>query len=216
MSFFLGWHLLDIFFLLLGCYFVIKGAFRGFVKEALSFGALIVTVWVGFRHSDTIGVLLGRTTGLNKEVAQVLAVVLVWLVISIIFSIIQRIMERVIEFTSLGSINRILGILTGLLKTTIVIYIVLVGGLLLAPIVEPTWMAQSDILVYSGRKWPEVRRMMIDIGALPKSTELPDGTLERILRPYRRGDGALPGSLEALGEPPGNRIANNGREKRVV
>lgn len=202
--------------MLLGCYFVIKGAFRGFVGEILSFGGLILTVWVGFRYADTVGVLLRSATGLNREFAQVLAVVVVWLVISIIFALIRRLMAQVIEFTSMGGIDRILGAFTGVLKTVIVIYIVLIGGLLLAPVVEPTWMAQSDVLVYSGRKWPEVRQLLIDVGALPRLTEIPDGTLERILRPYRRGDGALPGTAEAFVRPLSGGIANNGREKRII
>lgn len=196
MNFLLSWHMLDIFFLLLGCYFVIKGAFRGFVGEALSFGGLILSVYVGFRHSDTLGTLLGSASGLSKEVAQVLAVILVWLVLSIIFGLLRRILKKVIDFASLGGIDRMLGILIGVLKTIIVIYVVLIVGLLLAPVVEPTWMARSDVLVYAGREWPQVRRTLINVGALPKRTELPDGTLEQILRPYRRGNGSIPGMDE--------------------
>lgn len=201
MSFFADWHILDIFFLLLGCYFVIKGAFRGFVGEILSFGSMILSAYVGFRHSDTLGSLLGRAAGLNRQVAQLLAVVVAWLIVSIVFAVLRRILKRIIDFASLGGIDRILGILIGTLKTLVVVFVVLAGGLLLAPVVEPTWMSRSDVLVYAGRKWPEVRRLLIDIGALPKRTELPDGTLEQILRPYRRGNGSIPGDRGREGTP---------------
>lgn len=215
MSFFVNWHILDIFFLLLGCYFVIKGAFNGFVGEALSFGSMILSAYAGFRHSDALGSLLGRAAGLNREVAQVLAVVMVWLIVTIVFAVLRRILKKIINFASLGGIDRMLGILIGVLKTLIVVFAVLVGGLLLKPVVRPTWMSRSDVLVFAGRKWPEVRRLLINIGALPKRTELPEGTLEQILRPYRRGNGTIPGSGTGKGRPRGNTVYNK-KEKGIA
>lgn len=193
MSFFLSWHLLDIFFLLLGCYFIIRGAFRGFVGEILSFGGLIVSVYIGVRHSETLGGLLGSAAGLSKEVAQVLAVVLVWIVISLLFGVLRRVLKRILDFASLGGIDRIFGVLIGFLKTVIVVYMVIIGGLLLAPVVEPTWMGESTTLVYAGRKWPEVKQFLVNSRVLPERADLPGGTLEQILRPYRRGTGAPSG-----------------------
>lgn len=187
MSTFISWHLLDIFFMLLGCYFVIRGAFRGLVGETLSLGGLILSVYFGFRYSGSLGKLLSAVTGLNKEAAQVLSVVLVWIFISIGIAFLRMILKKVVDFASLGGLDRILGLLCGLFKTLVVIYAVLIGGLLLAPVAEPTWMSRSDALVYAGRWWPEVRSMLINTGVLPRETDLPDGTLEQILRPYRRG-----------------------------
>lgn len=200
MSFSLGWHLLDIFFMLVGCYFVIRGAFRGFIGEALSLGGLIFSVYVGFKYSDSLGNILGSAAGLNKGAAQVLAVILVWLVMSILFSLLQKILRKILDIASLGGVDRILGIFCGALKTIVVIYAVLIGGLLLAPVAEPTWMSHSDTLVFAGRKWPEVRRLLIGVNVLPRMTELPGGTLEQILGGYRRGlsvPGAAVTGLEA-------------------
>lgn len=215
MNFIADWHILDIFFLLLGCYFVIKGAFRGFVGEILSFGSMILSAYVGFRHSDALGSLLGRAAGLNREVAQVLAVIVAWLIVSILFAVLRRILKHIIDFASLGGVDRMLGVLVGLLKTLIVVFAVLTAGLLLAPVVEPTWMARSDVLVHAGRKWPAVRKMLIDVGALPKRTELPGGTLEQILRPYRRGNGQVPGSGSGKGRYRGDTVYNK-KEEGIV
>lgn len=194
MNFLIGWHMLDIFFLLLGCYFVIRGVFRGLVGEALSLGGLILSIYTGFRYSETLGRTLGSAVGLNKEVACVLSLVLVWLTISIIFSVLRRILRSVMDIASLGSLDRILGIFCGLFKTITVLYAVMIGGLLLSPIVEPTWMSHSDALICAGRKWPEVRRLLLDFGVLPPRTDLPDSTLEQIMRPYRR-ENRVPGAL---------------------
>lgn len=192
-----GWHALDIFFVLLGCYFVIRGCFRGFVGEILTFAGFLCALYVSFRFSDSLGGLLGRTTGLNEAVAQVLAIILVWLAVSLIVAVLRRILRTIVSAVSLGGIDRIFGIFCGLAKTVLVVYVVLIGGLLLAPVVEPTWMSHSDALKFAGRKWPEARQFLLDLGVLPEGTELPDGTLEQILRPYRDGN-ARPRGLDTL------------------
>ena len=61
------------------------------------------------------------------------------------------------------------------------------AGILLAPVANPTWMSDSDVLRYAGRGWPQFRSMLIGLGLVPNDTSLPDGTLEEILRPYRDG-----------------------------
>lgn len=186
--------MLDMFFLALGCYFVIRGMFRGLIGEVLSLGGLVLSVYVGFRHSGALGRVVRSMLGVNNEIAQVLAVVAVWLAVTLIFAILRRILRKGVELASLGVLDRVLGILCGALKTGIVIYAVLIGGILMSPVVEPTWMADSTALIYAGRKWPQVRSLMIDLKMLPGDTSLPNGTLEQMLRPYRRGSGA-PGTL---------------------
>ena len=61
------------------------------------------------------------------------------------------------------------------------------AGILLAPVANPTWMSDSDVLRYAGRSWPQFRSALIGLGLVPQDTSLPDGTLEEILRPYRDG-----------------------------
>lgn len=196
----IGWHALDIFFILLGCYFVIRGCFRGFVGEILTFAGFLCSLYVSFKFSGTLGGLLGRTTGLNIAVSQVLAIILVWLAVSLIVGMLRRILKTIVSAVSLGGIDRLFGIFCGLAKTVLVIYVVLVGGLLLAPVVEPTWMSQSEALNFAGRKWPEVRRFLMDMNVLPAGAELPDGTLDQILRPYRDGE-ARPRGFDSIYPP---------------
>lgn len=186
-----GWHLLDIFFMLLGCYFVISGVFRGFVGETLSLGGLILSVYLGFRYSEMLGGLIGRTAGLNRTVAQIVAAVAVWLVVSILFSLLRRGLKKIMDLANLSTFDRVLGILCGLTKTVVVIYAVLIGGLLLTPVVEPSWMSHSETLLFAGRYWPAARRLIIGSGALPRAGELPDGTLEQLLRRYRRRENSF-------------------------
>lgn len=197
-----GWHLIDIFFILLGCYFVIRGCFRGFVGEVITLVGFFCSIYVSFKFSGKFGDVISSFTGIKESVSQLVAIILVWLVISIIVAAIRKIMKGLLSAISLSGIDRLLGIFSGLLKTFVAVYVVLIGGLLLAPVVEPTWMTKSDIIRYAGRQWPEVKQILIDFNLLPNAETLPEGTLEQILRPYRTGEsgpeGYMPNSNRTL------------------
>ena len=179
---------LDIFFIVLGCYFVIRGCLRGFVGEMLTFVGFICGGYFSFRLSGRFGNFLLHFIHTNRYAAQLLAIVIVWLAISLLVAIIRRAMKGILRAAHLGGLDRVLGIFTGLLKTAIVVYVFLIGGLLLAPVKNPTWMTSSDTLRYAGRQWPSVRSILVDFKLLSNAAELPNGTLEQILRPYRTGE----------------------------
>lgn len=193
-----GWHLIDIFFILLGCYFVIRGCFRGFVGEVLTLVGFFISIYVSFKFSGKFGYVISAFTGINESVSQLAAIILVWVFISIIVAVIRTMVKSLLSAISLSGIDRLLGIFSGLLKTFVAVYVVLIGGLLLAPVVEPTWMTESDVIRYAGRQWPEVKQILVDFNLLPNAESLPEGTLEQILRPYRNGEsgpeGYVPGS----------------------
>ena len=178
----------DIFFIILGCYFVIRGCFRGFVGEVLTFVGFSCAIFSAFKLSGSFGRALAAGTGINAYAAQLLAMFAVWLIVTLVFAMLRRALKSVIEAASLGGFDRLLGIFTGGLKIIVVIYVVLIGGLLLAPIKNPSWMTRSDALRHAGRHWPAVRSILIDFELLDHATDLPDGTLEQILRPYRTGE----------------------------
>lgn len=190
-----GWYLLDIFFIILGCYFVIRGCFRGFVGEVITLVGFFCAFYLSFKISAGFGDLISGFTGINPSASQLIAILLVWLTVTILAAVIRGVTKSLISAVSLGSFDRLLGIFSGLLKTIILVYVVLVGGLLFAPVVSPTWMTESDIIRYAGRQWPEVRKILIDFDLLPNAQNLPDGTLEEILRPYRNGESGPEGYL---------------------
>lgn len=188
-----GWNYWDIFFIILGCYFIIRGSFCGFVGEVITLVGFLASFYLSFHYSGGIGRFLSVTMGLNAYMAQAAAAVLIWLSVTLIAAMLRMILKSLIGAASLGGIDKLLGLFSGVIKSVIVVYVVITGGLLLAPVVTPTWMSQSDILRYAGRSWPQFRAMFIDLNLLPEGTTLPDGTLEQILRPYRTGGGGPEG-----------------------
>ena len=194
-----GWHMIDFIFIILGCYFVIRGCFRGFVGEILTLAGFFCSLYVSFKFSGKFGGFINAFLGINESVSQLKAIILVWLIIALVVAFIRKVMKGLLSAISLSGFDRVLGIFSGLLKTFIAVYVVLIGGLLLAPVVEPTWMTQSDIIRYAGRQWPEVKQILLDFDILPNAGSLPEGTLEQILRPYRTGESGPEGYVPNSG-----------------
>lgn len=178
----------DIFFVVLGFYFIIRGCFRGFAGEVLTLTGFLAAIYISFKFSSMFGGVLAVAAGINLQVAKLLAILIVWLVITLSVAMLRMTIKKMLTAARLGWIDRLLGFFSGLLKTTVVVYVVLIGGLLLIPVLNPIWMTDSSMLRYAGRQWPEVRNILIDFDVFPNADELPDGTLEQILRPYRTGN----------------------------
>ena len=70
-----GWNYWDIFFIILGCYFIIRGSFRGFVGEVITLVGFLASFYLSFHYSGGIGRFLSVTMGLNAYMAQAAAAV---------------------------------------------------------------------------------------------------------------------------------------------
>ncbi|MDO4987514.1 MAG: CvpA family protein [Synergistes sp.] len=177
----------DIFFTILCLYFVIKGMMRGFVGEVISLVGFFASFYLAPLLSVPVGRMLAQSMNISIYIAEVIGVVLVWIAVMLVFAIIRMIVSRFIGAVHLGAVNRILGAFSGFIKASVFIYVIIMCGLLLTPVVSPVWLSESSAISFAGRYWPEVRSLAVGIGVLPHDTNLPDGTLNQILRPYRNG-----------------------------
>lgn len=190
------WHAIDVFFVILGCYFVIRGIFRGFIGEAITLLGLVCSIYLSFKFFGALGAILESILRMNSYLAQVIAILIVWLLTTIVIALFRSAFKSVISAASMSGTDKLLGLFSGLIKTVLVVYVFLISGFLLSPVVSPTWMSSSDILRYSGRYWPTVRHLLIDFKLFPDASNLPEGTLEEILRPYRTGSDSPKNEME--------------------
>ena len=183
----LGFGCWDIFFIVLAAYFIVRGVFRGFVGEVITLAGFIASFYFSFHYSGELGRIVASSAGLNVHIAQAVAAAFIWVAVSIVAATLRMLAKSLIGAARLGAADKLLGLLSGAIKSVVAVYVVMTAGILLAPVLSPTWMSESDILRYAGRCWPEFRAMFIDLNILPEGTTLPGGTLEEILRPYRTG-----------------------------
>lgn len=177
-----AWDALDLFFIILGCYFIIRGYLRGFIGELITLVGYAAAVYLSFRFSGLLGEMISGVAGLAPSVGQVLAIVIIWLAVVLLASIPRNWARRALTATSLGGFDRLLGIFSGIFKIVLTVYLVFVGGLLLEPIANPSWMNGSFAMRLAGQAWPSVRRILEDFSVLPEGRKFPGNTLDEFLR----------------------------------
>lgn len=179
----LNW--VDIVFMILGLYFIIRGCFRGLTGEIITLAGFIVSLYASFHYSGRISEYVVAWTGVNQTLAQVIAIFVIWIALTFVTVTVKKILSTILSAVSLGGVDKLLGFVSGCCKLVLSIYVVLIIGVLAQPLIAPTWMSKSVCLKYAGRYWPVVRQTIIDTQLLPQAQDLPDSTLDEILAPYR-------------------------------
>lgn len=183
-----GFNLLDVFFAILALWLIIRGCKRGLAGEVISLVAFVCSFFLSLKCSSDLGKFLQLSWGVNKYLSQVFAIIIIWIVIMLLSALLRFVLKSALAAVHLGSLDTILGVVSGCIKFILVVYCFLIAGIILTPVVNPTWMTDSDIMRYAGRHWPVVRQIVVDRHLLANAEKLPNGTLEQILRPYRTGN----------------------------
>jgi membrane protein required for colicin V production len=117
--------LLDILIWAVLIFFVAKGFSKGLIREACSLLGLVTGGWAAFRYYSSLSLGLRHFINLPQQVAQPLSFLLIFLLLGILFYLLGHLLTVIFKIMLLGGINRIGGILFGLLEGAFVICVVL-------------------------------------------------------------------------------------------
>ena len=109
--------------------FVAKGFFRGLVREVCSLLGLVVGGWAAFRYSPYLAEAARPMIHLPHHVATVLSFVLLFLLIGLLFFLVGHLLTVVFKIMLLGGINRVGGVLFGLLEGAFILCLALNLGI---------------------------------------------------------------------------------------
>lgn len=96
----------------LGLYFaalIVRGWLRGFVKEAVDLGGLLVGLALAFRLSGPAGALVGAVTGVGDPTAPLLGGVAVFLLVGVGATVLSHYLNKIARLPGLNMSNRLLG-----------------------------------------------------------------------------------------------------------
>ena len=140
----------------------LAGLVRGLVREVLGLAAWIIAAWGAVELYPSIaptthGWFADPTTG------DILAYAIGFIALLILFSVLANLLARFVQFSALGGLDRILGLMFGLLRgaAVLVLAYILVG--LVIPTAEwPTVVqdARGTPYVYAGAVWTAARLPM--------------------------------------------------------
>lgn len=100
---------------------MIMGFINGLVKEVASLAALILGIWGAIKFSTFTAAKLYDYFDMTGRYVGIIAFIITFLIIVVIIHFVGILAEKVITAASLGFINRILGIVFGVLKSVLIL-----------------------------------------------------------------------------------------------
>lgn len=111
-----------ILFLLWGAY---KGFEKGFVIQSLTLAALIFGVWAGLKFSGLAENFLISHFQIKSQLLPILSFVTIFILILVTVFFLSRFITSIIGETILGTLNRIGGIIFGILRMAFILSILI-------------------------------------------------------------------------------------------
>jgi membrane protein required for colicin V production len=103
-----------------------RGVRKGFLIMAASLAALILGVWGAIRFSHLTAALLISYVGMQTQYLGLISFALTFVLIVLLVHLLSRALDKLVKAVALGPVNRVAGLLFGLLKSAFLISIFLV------------------------------------------------------------------------------------------
>jgi membrane protein required for colicin V production len=108
--------------------FVAKGFWKGLVREVCTLLGLIAGGWAAFRYSSSLAEAIRPFIHLPQHVAAALSFLLIFFLVGLLFFLFGHLLTIFFKVMLLGGINRIGGVLFGLLEGAFVLCMALYFG----------------------------------------------------------------------------------------
>ena len=97
------------------------GARNGFIKQVISLIIIIVGIKLSISFSTPVAEWLRSRIELQPIWISVISFSVVFIVVALIFGLVEKLLDKVIQFTLLGWLNRLLGIVFSMLKVVVLL-----------------------------------------------------------------------------------------------
>jgi membrane protein required for colicin V production len=108
--------------------FVIKGFLRGFVRELCSLFGLVAGGWAAFKYYQFLADAIRSFVSIPHHIALALAFILIFFVMGLLFFLLGHLLTVIFKIMLLGGINRVGGVLFGLLEGAFILCMALYFG----------------------------------------------------------------------------------------
>ena len=115
---------IDIIIIIILILAMVRGFINGLVKEVFSLAALILGIWGAIRFSSFTAAKLYDYFDITGRYLGIIAFIITMLVIVVIIHLLGLLLHKLLEAVALGFINRLLGIVFGLLKSVLILSVI--------------------------------------------------------------------------------------------
>lgn len=103
----------------------IQGFRKGFIVELASLAALVLGIWGGIKFSDWTADFITRNTGFDSKYLSIIAFLVTFIAIVVLIHILGKVIDNAVKAVALGFLNRLAGIIFGVLKAAVILSIFL-------------------------------------------------------------------------------------------
>lgn len=103
----------------------IQGFRKGFIVELASLAALIFGIWGAIKFSGWTADFITDITNYQSKHLNTIAFVVTFIAIVILIHLLGKVLDNAIKVVALGFLNRLAGIIFGVLKTAVILSILL-------------------------------------------------------------------------------------------
>ncbi len=104
----------------------IQGFRKGFIIELASLAALVLGIWGAIKFSDWTAGFITRTFNFHSEFLTVIAFLVTFIIIVILIHLLGKMLDKTVKAIALGFLNRLAGIIFGVLKVAVILSILLI------------------------------------------------------------------------------------------
>ncbi|MDZ7845612.1 MAG: CvpA family protein [Owenweeksia sp.] len=111
----------DILLLLPLAYGLVRGLFKGLVRELASLAAIFLGLLGAYLFSHDLAEWLSQQFEIDGGWVHIMAYVIIFLIVALVLQIIARLLTQMLQALALGLLNRLLGGIFGLAKIGLVL-----------------------------------------------------------------------------------------------
>ncbi|MDR1515709.1 MAG: CvpA family protein [Synergistaceae bacterium] len=167
-------NIVDMAFLLIGAFLIVRGAFRGASGEIFSLLSVVGGFYCATAFYAPAARMLSERLGLNHLIATGLSMIAIFLIVSLVCAAADKIIKKILNVSRLSLADKLGGAAVGLVKMYVLALLALVAGMIISPVTGGTWISGSKTLTATARTWPFVSPALNSLGLLPDLALLKD------------------------------------------
>jgi uncharacterized membrane protein required for colicin V production len=172
----------DLILLAVGGYFVIRGIFRGITGELLSLLSVAGGFFCALRYYKTVSGALTSNLGVTPPLAAALSILGIFALIFLMCGLADRALKKILTGVNLTWADKLGGALAGFIKTYVIAMVLLICGMIAAPITGDAWARDSKALVLTARTWNLAYPLLESIGLSLDVEDIRRGAMDYITR----------------------------------
>lgn len=120
-----GLNILDLIILIIFLYFILRGYQTGFIRQTSKILGLIIALLVAVKQYQEFQVLLEPYLDVPPSLLSFISFAIIFIIFNLLIHILGISLKKVTNFLYLGPVDSFGGVLLGILKSGILIYLVI-------------------------------------------------------------------------------------------